>query len=434
MSDLNIAVANSIVSARNDMGRAAAGFGRVFTYFTSTCITGAGGSISAKGLECINLLKSAYQDLNDAATVAYALADTKRKYSGTLNVKYSVAIGFNTTMWIRVDTEGVKNQNIQLNNNLAILQDVVQTLKTAYKQVSAVKAIKQLVGSFVGLEAVMGLYNIAKKVLVDAAIKRTLEKLSSAEKKISRVCSYTAKLSLQIISRILDFEKVDGKAKLSLYKDVLSRSSLIRDEKTARADNGKTIQELEKAQADYKALYGVESAEIAAEIARLRKLSGTEKIHLSGPMGQSTWNQHTYEGNGRKGMCCATAYAIGLSIVNNKTYDPKKYHYGADGGYTHYDDGGVGKYQNIDYSKIYDALKNGKPTMYHYKYTYQAKEGKVHHSQHWVLINGIREGADPKNLKPGDFTAIDPGYGKEYSLDKILGRHSSTPAGMKIFK
>ena len=87
----------------------------------------------------------------------------------------------------------------------------------------------------------------------------------------------------------------------------------------------------------------------------------------------------------------------------------------------------------MNYTKIYDALKNGKPTMYHYKYDYKGKDGKMHHSQHWVLINGIREGADPKNLKPGDFTAIDPGYGKEYSLDKILGRHTSRPAGMKIF-
>ena len=63
--------------------------------------------------------------------------------------------------------------------------------------------------------------------------------------------------------------------------------------------------------------------------------------------------------------------------------------------------------------------------MYHYRYTYIGKDGKRHASQHWVLVVGIREGADPEHLTYADFTVIDPASGKQRNLGDIAKKTSN---------
>lgn len=119
--------------------------------------------------------------------------------------------------------------------------------------------------------------------------------------------------------------------------------------------------------------------------------------------------------------CCAMSYAIGLSIVNGRSYNPRTYWYG---GTTHYDSGRVGSYVNFNAATVYNALKNGKPTMVNYIYAGNA-------GQHWVLIMGVRSGADSNNLSYGDFYAIDPAIGTQVTSSyRWTGCRVS---GMKVF-
>lgn len=120
--------------------------------------------------------------------------------------------------------------------------------------------------------------------------------------------------------------------------------------------------------------------------------------------------------------CCAMAYAIGLSIVNNCSYDPTIFWRN---GLTYYDAGGVGA--NIDFNaqSVYDNLANGKPTMLNYGY---ATGG-----QHWVLIIGVKQGAQRGNLALSDFIVIDPNYGTEMELTSSYKFTGGTIKGMKMF-
>lgn len=121
--------------------------------------------------------------------------------------------------------------------------------------------------------------------------------------------------------------------------------------------------------------------------------------------------------------CCAMSYAIGLSIINGRSYNPVTYWYD---GTTHYDSGRVGSYVNFNAMTVYNALRNGKPTMIHYKYA-----GNT--GQHWVLIMGVRSGVDSNNLSYEDFYAIDPATGRQIPLTSSYRWAGCKVSGMKVF-
>ena len=121
------------------------------------------------------------------------------------------------------------------------------------------------------------------------------------------------------------------------------------------------------------------------------------------------------------GPCCAYAYGIGLSIVLRKNVDPMQFYRN---GLAHYDWGRVGAYRMFNASAIYEALRNGKPTMIHYTYP---------GNQHWVLITGVRNGANPGNLNYSDFICIDSAYGDERPLTSAWMFAAGSVQGIKIF-
>lgn len=114
--------------------------------------------------------------------------------------------------------------------------------------------------------------------------------------------------------------------------------------------------------------------------------------------------------------CCATAYAIGLSMVTGQAYDPTSF-WSQSGGTTYYSAGHIGGYTGFDPNAIYEALKNGKPTMLHYKYT--SKGGRQ--SQHWVVVKGVASGAKPGNITINDLIVIDPYTGGERTMADLIG-------------
>lgn len=148
------------------------------------------------------------------------------------------------------------------------------------------------------------------------------------------------------------------------------------------------------------------------------KIEGTSQIKLQHHMNMSLKQPYS-------GPCCAYAYAIGLSIVMNTSVDPFRFYYQ---GEAHYDWGRVNNYRyagTFSTSDIYNALKNGKPTMIHYTYP---------GNQHWVLIMGIRAGANPNNISYSDFYCIDSATGAEVPLTSAYRFTSGTVQGIKIFK
>lgn len=107
--------------------------------------------------------------------------------------------------------------------------------------------------------------------------------------------------------------------------------------------------------------------------------------------------------------CCATAYAIGYSIVDKKNYVPTQFWAGKEA----YDPiGRCGAYTNgFNKKEIYDNLKNGKPSLIHYYYAGNS-------GQHWVTVIGVRAGANPNDLQASDFIVIDPASGTEKKLSE----------------
>lgn len=109
--------------------------------------------------------------------------------------------------------------------------------------------------------------------------------------------------------------------------------------------------------------------------------------------------------------CCATAYAIGLSIVTGQPTNPIKYWYD---GETHYDDGHRSGWISYDSKNIYESLVSGKPTVL--AYIYAESPASQTDADHFVIITGIRDGADISNLQYSDFIVIDPASGTERCL------------------
>lgn len=155
-----------------------------------------------------------------------------------------------------------------------------------------------------------------------------------------------------------------------------------------------------------------------------------DELDLSPNMGNYSMNQYEYPMyyDGYNAGCCATAYAIGLSMVTGNAYNPTQFW--RDGA-THYDAGYVGDYNSYNANDILNALKNGKPTMVHFEY---GSSG-----QHWVLAKGISEGANLSNLGVEDIIVIDPLDGQERTLAEAMRTEPGGVAdvskikGMKVF-
>ena len=144
------------------------------------------------------------------------------------------------------------------------------------------------------------------------------------------------------------------------------------------------------------------------------------QVYMSNSMKQGDYSQFVVGGSNVG--CMSTAYAIGYSIVDKRNYNPVSFWTGSQA----YDAlGRCGAYTpGFNSGAIYNALKNGKPSLLHY---YYAGGG-----QHWVTIIGVRSGANTNNLQASDFIVIDPATGTERYLSNCY--KFGSVQGYKIFK
>ena len=144
------------------------------------------------------------------------------------------------------------------------------------------------------------------------------------------------------------------------------------------------------------------------------------QVYMTNSMDQHAYSQFVVDGSNVG--CMSTAYAIGYSIVDKQNYNPVKFWNGQCAVDTL---GRCGSYTNgFNTAAIYNALKNGKPSLLHY---YYGSGG-----QHWVTIIGVRSGANVNNLQAGDFIVIDPATGTERYLSNCY--KFGSVQGYKIFR
>ena len=87
----------------------------------------------------------------------------------------------------------------------------------------------------------------------------------------------------------------------------------------------------------------------------------------------------------------------------------------------------------FDVNEIYSAMQEGHPTMVHYKYTDANGDGKSD-GEHWVVVVGIREGANVNNLSISDLIVIDPAYGDERLLtESYRFNPSGVDGGRRVY-
>ncbi len=150
-------------------------------------------------------------------------------------------------------------------------------------------------------------------------------------------------------------------------------------------------------------------------------LKQTSKINLTPNMGNYSYRQGDYSEftypYGYNAGCAAVAHAIGLSIVTGEPYDPRQFWHDGERGYqTYYDRVHIGGWESYNPEIIYQNLVAGKPTQL--AYIYASSPASQEDADHFVIITGIKEGADPHNLSFDDFLVIDPAYGDERLLSE----------------
>jgi len=177
---------------------------------------------------------------------------------------------------------------------------------------------------------------------------------------------------------------------------------------------------------------GMESGDISGELRRKLQKLHDEKIitepnklthKMSGSLRQGDYSAYTHP-YGYNAGCCAMSYAIAVSIVTQKDVDPTKYWRNGPWGYQTYYDDNAADWVGFDVNKIHSALQEGKPTMVHYKYADSNGDGKSD-GEHWVVVVGIREGANVNNLSMSDLLVIDPAYGDERPLTETYRFNSA---------
>lgn len=156
-------------------------------------------------------------------------------------------------------------------------------------------------------------------------------------------------------------------------------------------------------------------------------LSSKVTMNASGSMdqGSNPLDQHSYSQfdtpDGNQGCAC-TAYAIGASIIEGKTQDPTSFA-AADGvslrwDCDHYPAGYDLSSTGYNYQPLYDHLKSGNPILT----SFNANTA----SQHYVVITGVRPGANVNSLSASDFIVIDPCDGATKNLTESWGYSEST--------
>lgn len=333
---------------------------------------------------------------------------------------------YSTGFWAEANPfallDGSKNMNVfdgtidELHTYQQRVQQKEETLRTlAQRMETAVQEIAETDQSFRG------------KLSGESSTKRAWNGFWDSIATAGKIASTPAIPILAAIGRLFHSEStvvgetaIDPREKLKpMTQDEIDKQNLY-----AKYENDKYI---DKSELKMVIETSKNAEEAEQRIQAIRENAGRLKqielqINWKKSMKQGDY-QAFYEPYRYNAGCCAMSYAMGLTIVDGVERDPTKYwRYGS----TYYDEGG-GREIGYDANVVYEQLEKGLPTMYHFNY--------ANGGSHYVLIIGVKDGANKLNLKNEDFIVIDPGIGQKCSLQDVLNSYNNPNpnASMALF-
>lgn len=332
---------------------------------------------------------------------------------------------FSTSFWAEASPfallDGSKNMNVfdgtidELHTYQQRVHQKEETLRTLAQRIEA--AVRELAETDQSFRGKLG----------GESEKNTWERITGAGRSVGQIVSAAA---LSLIGAINGLFSSDGTVTGEVFVDPhekikpITQDEIDKQNLYIKYENDKYIDKTELKMV-------VETSKNAEEaeqrIQAIRENAGRLKqielqINWKKSMKQGDY-QAFYEPYGYNAGCCAMSYAMGLTIVDGVERVPTKYwRYGS----TYYDEGG-GREIGYDANVVYEQLEKGLPTMYHFNY--------ANGGSHYVLIIGVKDGANKLNLKNEDFIVIDPGIGQKCSLQDVLNSYNNPNpnASMALF-
>ena len=133
-------------------------------------------------------------------------------------------------------------------------------------------------------------------------------------------------------------------------------------------------------------------------------------------------------------LCSVMAFATALSIIKGHTTNQQDYILyftkkdGSQSRKCSFKDNETGKQYSevaIDWNRIVESVKSGKPVIINYKYDAIKNNGTHKNSNHYVVITGFADDFDPQNINENSFKVIDSNDGKEKSFSQIVSSYKS---------
>jgi|GEM_PF-6164097 len=411
-------------------------------------------NISGEIDEIVNYLKKTENNLCSAQQAATALAGVNRKVAEktiSINV-FSAVSGIASMHPIDINPDGANQALGGFRGCAQKLELKIDILNRCKKEISALPESEQNISSVSTIDSIFaglvgGIKSAVTKVKTVkqqcvSGLKNAVSNLQKAITCIRDIGSENGRYAKLIAEFAACDANIINRYKISRYSDVLMRTRQYNDGNVpAENDLQNEITNVGGTAGSIATVTCESCKELDEEAARLKYLYdnvyGTITLtpNMEGhSMKQSDYQ--LYDEYGNNVGCWATSVAMGLSIVNGRYYNPEEVFRGQHGGC-------LESYQNYNQDSfnpqaIVEKLKSGKPVLFHYGYNRGNKR-----NQHWVLINGIRKGADLSNLTLNDFTVLDPGYGEtEKTLGSLIdstndpqnGTSNFTPYGYQSFR
>ncbi|MBQ5951828.1 MAG: CHAP domain-containing protein [Lachnospiraceae bacterium] len=301
MSDLTEKTAQAIERAQTEIHDGALKIGISLVTLSGHCaVCKASPALSQSSDTAVRLFLSIDENLKTAVTGAYALAGSKKKGKLT-NPRFSTACGAAWRDGLQIDTAGIDGELKKIKAQAVVLEMARISLGNAERAVRAVRSMEQDLSSISGIEALAGSM-INKLMLVDVFRDKAADALRRAGADLKRILTWLNLICSAYAALRTQFSAAEEQARMTQFEDRMEKSRAIQTKQQAREKGKQTVKDLKAMQAEYVALYGVESETIKAEIARIRQLridaaieAGLGKLGMGGDWCKD-WFYKTYGG------------------------------------------------------------------------------------------------------------------------------------------
>ncbi|MBQ5951825.1 MAG: C39 family peptidase [Lachnospiraceae bacterium] len=271
-----------IPGVRDDLKTAASRVQKSFRELSAADYVSRGGMALADRAPVIRkIFNEAEEALTKAHRCANALAGVK-KVPKASNVPFSVTRY--TPGKIVLDSNHVQSHVTVVRDAGHRLENDRQIVIACRREFENLKVTDQLVSTLDVVDAMFPVGVLGKAALIAYVKEEATKQLYTAAVKLDMLSSYFLEAAHGVMEGAAQLSEVEEKVRRSFFEDKISRTSQItKDNKPSQKEIKQEVGELERMQAEYTLIYGAPSAEIAAEIQRLKKLMVIEvEVPLKG--------------------------------------------------------------------------------------------------------------------------------------------------------